>query len=237
MDTSINDGLGHCYAIVAMDLSGLESNMSAQACESLGVETPYVISIEGYDGTSVALRAYTLLFEDLVGCNFYRSLVSHDYAGLEPINDTLSIPDASGYAYYTDFEATQGTTYYYTVTNVSECGMETEPCPWIKDDVPGGGWWLEDSIYTYVAGDANNDDVVAVGDIVFLANYIYHGGPAPPVMEAADANGDCVVDAGDVVYLLNYLYENGPPPVYGCSKSRSGPTVPSTRVRSPASTD
>lgn len=238
-DTSISDGLNHYYAIVAIDSFGLESDMSAQACTTLAVGIPDSILVVGYDGASVSLRGKTELFEDLIGCNFYRSLDSCDYAGLEPINDTLSIPDANGHVYYTDFEVAHGTTYYYTFTNVSQCSVETERCPWIPagDSDIKGARWLQASIYTYVAGDANNDGVVAVGDIVFLTNYVYQGGPAPPVMEAADASGDCEVDAGDITYLVNYLYQSGPPPVYECSGSKSAATVPLSKVRFPRSRD
>ena len=71
-------------------------------------------------------------------------------------------------------------------------------------------WWS-------VPGDANNDSLVNVGDVVFLVNYLYKTGPQPCVMEAADPNADCKVDVGDVVYMVNYLYREGPPPSAGCA--------------------
>jgi PKD repeat protein len=66
---------------------------------------------------------------------------------------------------------------------------------------------------TYIPGDANGDGVVDAGDIVYLLNYLFVGGPAPTPPAAGDANHDGVVDAADVVYLLNYLYAGGPPPL------------------------
>ena len=66
-------------------------------------------------------------------------------------------------------------------------------------------------------GDANNDSLVNLGDIVFLITYLYKNGPAPCVMESADANADCRVDLGDVVHLISFLYRGGPPPVPGCA--------------------
>ena len=72
-------------------------------------------------------------------------------------------------------------------------------------------WWS-------VPGDANNDSLVNVGDVVFLVNYLYRTGSQPCVMEAADPNADCKVDVGDVVYLVNYLYREGPPPSAGCAR-------------------
>ena len=72
-------------------------------------------------------------------------------------------------------------------------------------------WWS-------VPGDANNDSLVNVGDVVFLVNYLYKSGSEPCVMEAADPNADCKVDVGDVVYLINFLYRNGTPPWAGCAR-------------------
>ncbi|MGB7063147.1 MAG: C1 family peptidase [Candidatus Zixiibacteriota bacterium] len=76
--------------------------------------------------------------------------------------------------------------------------------------------WLN-TPWIYVYGDANFDQTVDVGDIVYLTNYLYKGGSAPLPPPAGDANGDCTVDLGDVVYLVNYLFKGGPPPVEGCA--------------------
>jgi hypothetical protein len=64
----------------------------------------------------------------------------------------------------------------------------------------------------YVVGDVNVDGVLDLGDVVFLINYLFKGGPAPDPTAAGDCTCDLTVDVGDVVYLLNYLFKNGPPP-------------------------
>jgi hypothetical protein len=66
-------------------------------------------------------------------------------------------------------------------------------------------WWS-------VPGDANNDSLVDIGDVVFLINYLFKTGPEPCVGGAADANGDLQIDVGDVVYMINYLFKSGLPP-------------------------
>ena len=66
-----------------------------------------------------------------------------------------------------------------------------------------------------VRGDANGDGVIDLGDVVYLLNYLYKGGPTPNPLWTGDTNSDGVVDIGDVVYLLNYLYKGGPPPCSG----------------------
>ena len=63
-------------------------------------------------------------------------------------------------------------------------------------------------------GDANGDDVVNVGDVIFLINYLYRDGTPPSPPSAGDCNCDGQVNLADVVYLINYLYRGGPPP--GC---------------------
>lgn len=67
-----------------------------------------------------------------------------------------------------------------------------------------------------LAGDANADSIVQLGDVMYLVNYLYRNGPVPCVPEAGDANGSCLVELGDVVQLIEYLYRNGPPPLEGC---------------------
>jgi hypothetical protein len=69
-------------------------------------------------------------------------------------------------------------------------------------------------VRTYLAGDANADGTVDVGDVVHIINYLYKNGPPPDPLEAGDANCDAIVDVGDVVHLINYLYKAGSAP--GC---------------------
>ena len=64
----------------------------------------------------------------------------------------------------------------------------------------------------FLRGDATGNGVIDVGDIVYLINYLFKGGPAPNPLEAGDATCDGKVDVGDVVYLINYLFKTGPPP-------------------------
>jgi hypothetical protein len=61
-------------------------------------------------------------------------------------------------------------------------------------------------------GDVNADGAVDVGDVVYLVNYLYRGGPPPTHSEVGDVNCDGVVNIGDVVFLVNYLFRGGEPP-------------------------
>ncbi|MGB8657796.1 MAG: M6 family metalloprotease domain-containing protein [Candidatus Zixiibacteriota bacterium] len=64
----------------------------------------------------------------------------------------------------------------------------------------------------FLVGDANGDKVIDAGDIVYLINYLYRGGPAPNPQAAGNANCDSIIDAGDVIYLVSYLFRGGPAP-------------------------
>ena len=63
-------------------------------------------------------------------------------------------------------------------------------------------------------GDINSDDIPGdISDLVYLVDYMFVGGPAPPVMSVADIDGDPgSVDIVDLVYLVDYMFVGGPPP-------------------------
>jgi Ice-binding-like/Putative Ig domain/Dockerin type I domain/NHL repeat len=62
-----------------------------------------------------------------------------------------------------------------------------------------------------IKGDANGDGAITVGDIFYLINSLFAGGPAP--LGLTDVNGDGQITVGDIFYLINYLFAGGPPPV------------------------
>ena len=69
----------------------------------------------------------------------------------------------------------------------------------------------------YICGDADNDgEGPLVDDLVLLVNYLFKGGDAPPIIEAANADGivnnGVPVDVADLVFLVNYLFKGGPAP-------------------------
>jgi hypothetical protein len=63
----------------------------------------------------------------------------------------------------------------------------------------------------YMKGDVNHDLVVDVGDVIYLVNYLYAGGPLPLPLESGDVDCDGIINVSDVVYLVNYLFKGGPP--------------------------
>jgi hypothetical protein len=61
-------------------------------------------------------------------------------------------------------------------------------------------------------GDGNNDTHVNISDPIYINNFLFYGGNAPPCMDAADANDDGAVNSSDVVYLYSFLFSGGPKP-------------------------
>jgi hypothetical protein len=61
-------------------------------------------------------------------------------------------------------------------------------------------------------GDMNADNEINVTDAVYLINYIFLEGPAPPTFESADVNCDLKVNITDVVYVIIYVFQGGHEP-------------------------
>jgi hypothetical protein len=67
-------------------------------------------------------------------------------------------------------------------------------------------------VQTYLCGDLDSDGLINIGDVTYLVNYLFIGGPAPDPFAAGDVNGDEKVDIADALYLINYLFAGGPSP-------------------------
>ncbi|OGC83626.1 MAG: hypothetical protein A2W07_04250 [candidate division Zixibacteria bacterium RBG_16_43_9] len=130
--------------------------------------------------------------------------------------------------------------YDGTARQIRESGSLRNPTyfsdsMWVIEETPpraGLNKWLPNKYSNYapyrynhilgvpdIPGDANSDGIVSVGDVVWLINYLFKGGPAPNPCWKADVNADCRVTIADVVYLVSYLFKGGPPPKYGCAIS------------------
>jgi len=84
-------------------------------------------------------------------------------------------------------------------------------------DGNGGEIWSPQvfTFRTMTLGDADDDAIVTVADIVFLINYIFVGGDAPQPLMTGDPNCDGRTNLADVVYLINYVFTGGPAPCDG----------------------
>jgi hypothetical protein len=158
--------------------------------------------------------------------------------------DIESIPEPfyqdSGTIYWLNIMADIGPLGYQGFPEPPLWGWKTSMSPHFEDDAvwtiwtpPMYDWYpLEDPMtgmsldlafvittsgITATCGDVNNDGVVEVGDVVYLINYLFKGGPAPvPLNCVGDVNNDDATEVGDVVYLINYLFKGGAAPNPNC---------------------
>ncbi len=114
-----------------------------------------------------------------------------------------------------------GTAHGTDSFDISSSGLDSLRYIKIVDDGDGSysgsypGYDLESieaTIETYTCGDVNSDGLITLGDVSYLGNYLFMGGPPPDPLMSADANGDCVITQGDIMYLAAYLFMGGPEP-------------------------
>jgi len=69
----------------------------------------------------------------------------------------------------------------------------------------------------YICGDVNGGGLlpVDIADLIFLIDYMFRGGPEPPVPEAAnvDGVGGPLIDISDLIYLIDFMFNAGSEPV------------------------
>ncbi len=57
-----------------------------------------------------------------------------------------------------------------------------------------------------IPGDVNNDGSIWTDDVVYLVNYLFVNGPAPPNPIDADVDGSPGINMGDVLQLIGHLF-------------------------------
>lgn len=82
---------------------------------------------------------------------------------------------------------------------------------------------LDGDIYKFIpappccdlAGDADNNGSVNIGDVTFIIARIFGGGVAPDCQDEADANSTNTLNIGDATYLIARIFSGGPAPICG----------------------
>ena len=68
-----------------------------------------------------------------------------------------------------------------------------------------------------VDGSINGGGPIDISDLTYLVDFLFNGGLAPPIMQAANVDGVTTgglpVDISDLTYLVEYLFAGGPAPV------------------------
>jgi FG-GAP repeat/Dockerin type I domain len=66
-------------------------------------------------------------------------------------------------------------------------------------------------------GDANGDGSASIGDVTFLIQRIFSGGPAPECCQEADSNADGSISIADVTTMISRIFLGGAAPSCGPS--------------------
>lgn len=61
--------------------------------------------------------------------------------------------------------------------------------------------------------DYDISDNTDISDLVYMVDYMFTGGPAPPCFEEADMDASMTIDISDLVYLVDYMFTGGPAPL------------------------
>jgi len=60
--------------------------------------------------------------------------------------------------------------------------------------------------------DGDVDDQIDVADVIYLVDYMFEDGSAPPCFDESDVDGDGDVNVADLICLIDYVFQNGPTP-------------------------
>lgn len=61
-------------------------------------------------------------------------------------------------------------------------------------------------------GDVNSSGTINIGDITYLIQHMFNGGPPPVIAGSGDVNCSGTMNIGDVTYLVDLTFSNGPLP-------------------------
>jgi hypothetical protein len=87
------------------------------------------------------------------------------------------------------------------------------PCPYLDTTrviVTDGSLTVRSVPCGDIDASGGNPNVV---DLTYLVNYLFKGGPPPPLPDKANVNGIGGINVADVTYLVDYLFRSGPVPV------------------------
>jgi subtilisin family serine protease len=137
--------------------------------------------------------------DDVLGYNMYRYQVDEDGVESTPVklNETLIVEDSDDSTtgvYYTDFNVTEGQTYFYKY-NILRTSFETTDYSSVVSTAP----------LTSTLGDSNGDFSVDVMDLVHDVDYILGNNPTPFIFLAGDVNADLAINVLDIVGTVDII--------------------------------
>lgn len=82
-------------------------------------------------------------------------------------------------------------------------------------------WWMMARVSGWNSGAPVCGDIDGSGsepniaDLLYLVEYMFNYGPAPPIMDMSDVNGSGLLDISDLLYMVEYIFGSGPKPTCG----------------------
>ena len=137
-----------------------------------------------------------------------------NYLGNEMVNATITLNGVANPAGDYVFENIEHGTYQYTVEK--DCYVVAEDFVAVSEPDVHVEVLLENML-----GDANNDGVVNVSDIVIIVNYFMGQSPDPFCFINADVNGDGVINVSDVVGATNIFMGGKASPNHGLESQKA----------------
>ena len=119
-----------------------------------------------------------------------------------PAGDTIDAPEGE----MTAVSFTQAGDYVYRLTVDDAQAVANTDSAMVKVSV------LEDPAPQFIRSDANGDGKVNITDGIFVLNFLFLGGPAPPCTDAADSDDSAALNLTDGIFTLNFLFLGGPAP-------------------------
>jgi len=81
------------------------------------------------------------------------------------------------------------------------------------NDTNTEGSWCNQSLWSFyvpscIQGDVTGDTKIGVEDAIYLANYLFKGGPDPqPIIACGDVDCNDKVEIADAIWIANYLFK------------------------------
>ena len=80
-------------------------------------------------------------------------------------------------------------------------------------DTPSWSVPVSLTVAAWVCGDIDGSGSGPdIGDLVYLVDFMFNGGPPPPIEAAANVDGVNGIDIADLVYLVDFMFNQGPAP-------------------------
>ncbi|SYZ74121.1 exported hypothetical protein [Candidatus Zixiibacteriota bacterium] len=114
-----------------------------------------------------------------------------------------------------EMDTTFGTTYPWAIGFIPDAtgltmGHYVGTASILSDDASNSPYPLNFALDVWrFHGDANNDGIINILDIVYIVKYLYKGGAAPiPEKAVGDCNCDFAVNLLDIAVIVDYLYKD-----------------------------